>query len=413
MKRWLSIGGILFVGLVLALLWPGQVWAEADAPTPQATERVGTVTGRIVNGTPGGVVPDTLDLMLHAWDANGVEQVMLHATSDLDGTFKFEDVPFNASWVYAVMATYDDVAYFSSPVGLSTDQDVLEVEVPIYESTNDTSQVRIERLHVFFDVGPMGLTVAEVYILSNQGDRTVKNVVPLGEDTWGTLAFPLPRGISSVRIGDNSERFVRTADGFVDTAPLLPGRAVSQILVSYVQPYEDGMTYRQVVPYPVAGISVLVPEDLGLTIRGDGLVSAGVRTTSDGEAIAIFTREALEAGETLEVTLSGTPNIRMGNEVGAMGEQPSPESRLREVIIGGLALGLALIGVGVWWYRREDEEREVALAAEEPLDFETVVARIAALDEAHARGDIADEVYRREREALRQLARALLVENTG
>jgi len=92
----------------------------------------------------------------------------------------------------------------------------------------------------------------------------------------------------------------------------------------------------------------------------------------------------------------------------------SPRPLARELLAGGLALGLALIGLGVWWLRRPEEaEGEKDVTAHASLDFQALVAQMAALDEAHARGEIGEEVYRRRRDILRQQARAALASEQG
>ena len=169
--------------LALALAAP----AVAQTPVPPQTMPVSSSTqviGTIVNRTEGGAAPDRLDLVLHAWDADLNERLMLDGQSSPDGTFRFEDVPVEPELLYSVMATYEGVSYFSEPVGAIEGEDLPPFEVPIYETTTDTSQIQIERMHVMFLASHAGLEVAEVYSLSNLGDRAVKAAVSAGR--WHT-----------------------------------------------------------------------------------------------------------------------------------------------------------------------------------------------------------------------------------
>ena len=52
----------------------------------------------------------------------------------------------------------------------------LDLDVPVYETTKDLSNIHVDQMHVLFDVSPDGLETKELYILSNLGDRTVKDV---------------------------------------------------------------------------------------------------------------------------------------------------------------------------------------------------------------------------------------------
>ena len=70
----------------------------------------------------GIVVAQTLDVMLHVLDRDYVDKDMVHGQSQPDGSFVFADVPSDANTQFAVMATYDGVAYFSNtaPANMNT-----------------------------------------------------------------------------------------------------------------------------------------------------------------------------------------------------------------------------------------------------------------------------------------------------
>ncbi len=407
MKQWQR--WLILAGTVLAFLSAGRVYAQEA--TPPASPQTVTVEGRIVNGTPGGEVPPSLTVMIHAWDESNQEVLARTATSTEGGRFRFEGIPVDATWTYAVMAMYQDVAYFAPSFSLAGNVQPPEVEVPIYEITTDSSGVVIERLHLFFDVTTDGVNVTEVYILSNRGDRTVFGAVTLEDGSRATLIFPLPSNASAVRFDQTVEgEFVRQPGGFADTMPLVPGESVRQVLVSYLLPYTPNMTYRHTVRYPIAGITALVPTAQGISLQSQGLVLAGQQTTSDGLSIDVYTHEGIEPGQEINITLKGTPNARVGNMVGRIDTAPS--GRPWDVIVGGIVLGLTLIAVGAWWYRRPVAESVDEM--EESTDqafgaFDRVVSQIAALDDAHARGELSERAYRERRRRLFQQARGLLI----
>jgi hypothetical protein len=76
-------------------------------------------------------------------------------------------------------------------------------------------------------------------------------------------------------------------------------------------------------------------------------------------------------------------------------------------IAGGI-LGVALIAVGVWWWRRSGKPEEVVQSDDWPSAAVSAVQAIAALDEAHERGEVLEETYRSRRAELRARATAIL-----
>ena len=82
MKKKLLVALIILTALFLLAV---PVFAQDKTLT-------GIVTGRIINRSPDGLIPEKMDLMLHAWDENFDEKLMLDGYSETDGTFEFADV---------------------------------------------------------------------------------------------------------------------------------------------------------------------------------------------------------------------------------------------------------------------------------------------------------------------------------
>jgi len=143
--------------------------AQSETPPPS---RTGTVFGQIANGTEGGEIPGDLALMLHAWDEQG-ETVMLDGKADSSGAFRFENVPMQDGWVFAAMLSYHDVTFFSGTAEVQPEIKELALPLIVYETTSDASAVRISQMHVFLDFVSGKLTVGEIYVLSNAGDRAL------------------------------------------------------------------------------------------------------------------------------------------------------------------------------------------------------------------------------------------------
>ena len=372
------------------------------------TQPNGRVTGQIVNMTPEGVVPNSLPLMLHAWDKDFNEKLMVEGHSSTAGSFQFDEVALNPDWLYAVMLTVDDVLYFSEPTPIVDGAATLDLEVPIYDKTNDTVAVRVERQHVFFDAAQGGLLVGEIYILSNLGDRTVAG--SSGEDALlAPLQFALPEVAASVTFeGDDNGRYLRTPSGLVDTAPLRPGERTGQVVVRYVLPYEDGMTYSLNPNWLTNGVNFLVPDGIGISLAGEGLVEEGGRDMGDGRQMTMYSFGSIQPEQPLSLTLSGELALIPVSPEVEISETLSPGSISKELAVGGAFLGLLLVGVGVWWHLRTDQAAAEQELAETEASFDDLVLQLAQLEADHDQGDLDETIYLQQRYRLRQQAQIVL-----
>lgn len=403
MKKKLILALIILTALLLLAV---PVFAQDESPT-------GVVTGRIVNRSPDGLVPENMDLMLHAWDENFDEKLMLQGFSERDGTFEFAEVLLDPNLLYAVMLTYDDAVYASEPADVKEGQRELSLEIPIYESTTDTSTVRIDRQHVLFDAALDGLRVAEIYILSNTGDRTIAGMAAEDDARLSPLQFSLPEGATNISFNENSSggRYVLTPGGFVDTAPLRPGESTGQVVVTYLLPYEDSLTYSWTAPWPVESLSFMLNTGIGLSLEGENLTPSGTRDMGEGGQVDVFSHGALESGENVTVSLSGTllqPLVAPAGDMVSEAETDTGSSSKKGLALGGAALGLALMAVGVWWYRRPEPEGIEEAEDEPKVGFDQLVTQIALLDEAHDRGEINRSDYARQRAQMVRQATDLL-----
>lgn len=384
--------------------------AQSETPPPS---RTGTVFGQIANGTQGGEIPAELALMLHAWDEQG-ETVMLDGKTDSSGAFRFENVPMQDGWVFAAMLSYHDVTFFSETAEVQPEIKELALPLIVYETTPDASAVRVSQMHVFLDFVSGKLTVGEIYVLSNAGDRALVGGLTLPDGKSATLQFALPAEANEVRFeGEDTARFVITPEGFADTGAVLPGENTAQVVVTYVLPYTSGMTFAHIVNQPVEAANVLVRADSGVTLAGNGLSEPIPREMQTGESFNIYAAGPLTPDESLAVTLSGEPSYRMadgmsGAATGASAPALSAIVNRWAIPIAGGLLGMALIAAGAWWWRRsvkpEAELQEVVQGG----DWSGILQAIAALDDAHERGEVPEEAYRSRRAELRARARAIL-----
>ena len=225
----------LVTGLSLFLILSLTPVALAQAP-PATTL---TIEGQLVNATPGGTVEAGIPVMLHSYDGQQMSSVIEGVTGP-DGTFRFENVEMAEGRTFEVIATVGRTSYFSERTTGSPDQTRLELPVIIYDTTTDASAIRVEQMHTIVEfLSPAQMEVLEVYVISNDGDRTVEGAATLGDGRTASLRFTLPEGETGLSFeGDNTgTRFILTADGFADRLGVPPGRGTVQFTIGYLLPY--------------------------------------------------------------------------------------------------------------------------------------------------------------------------------
>lgn len=382
--------------------------ALAQSETPPAGP-TGEVSGTIINRNAGTAVTNILDIMLHILDQNSADAGMLHGQSQSDGTFLFTDVPFDANSQYAVMAIFDGVTYFSETTPVDRISMRVSVEVPVYEFTSDLRDVQVDQMHVLFDFAEDGLEMKEIYIFSNSGERTVKNVYDLGNDPlsgtsqFATLEFPLPEDADYILFKpEDKDRFAKLSSGFADTYPILPGAESSQIMVSYLVPYSGKRTYTYTAPLNIARINFLVPDQVDISLEGTDLTGPETMDLQNGASYLVYSYSDLNAGETVKVSISGK-----------LAGKRATQNAGTPIAVGAAFVGFAVIGAGIWWWRRPDEiDEEAEDGPEAEVDFDQTINEIAQLDQAREKGDIDEQEYRHTRELLRKRAKALLDQNS-
>ncbi len=411
---------------------------QAPSPTPQASptpEGAITITGRIEHGA-GGEVPPGLVVNLKGFD-NFEEVVSLETTADDDGTFRFEGVEVAPHRVFLAYVEYQGVTYFSDVVtAMPPETGDLELNITIYDTTTDTDALRFDRLHVFVDFLGERIRVAELYVIVNEGDRTV---VPK-EEGEGVITYYLPQGATNLQFepgqGELGKRFIEIPGGFVDTSAIPPGQY--QLIFAYELPYPNQQTeIRHKVELPVGSVLVLVPAE-GVTVEGEGFQPGEVRDVQ-GMAIRIYMGPEIEAGGEVAFQVSGFPKETPHGRV----EEPStglnlPQGKELWLLIGLIVVGVGLIGGGLWMYFRSDEEGSEdarAATAEEPTepegaapdaeaedevvpeglrdDPDALLDAILALDELHREGKIPTDVYEKRRARYKAHLARLLARTRG
>ncbi|RME84300.1 MAG: hypothetical protein D6775_05855 [Caldilineae bacterium] len=374
------------------------------------------VTAR--NGTTGEVLANQ-PVRLYIVEGDSLVTDRVEQT-DEQGRVRFENLPRGESWLYVAEVVYQDLPYSSAMQQFQPDTTELQVSVDVYEAGGSLDDISITRGHwVISLTSADSIDVGELYTLNNSGNRVYTG--ELGPDGINrVLRFDLPARATNVEIeGGQSDRFIIEDNVIIDTMPLAPGQR--QILFRYTLPVEEGsVTIAHPIAYPVVNLNLLAP-DLGMEVDAPGWVE-GERVQAQGDVLYLnYNVSNLPANSSPQATFRG---IRAD----ILPAQVTATEAGRQIIdanatpgISGLpyfpvlvtALAVVLLGIGAFvLYRRQQ-----ALAAAEPQLREqarqTLIAQIAALDDAYEAGDLPKADYDRDRQLLKAQLMALMREETG
>jgi mono/diheme cytochrome c family protein len=377
--------------------------AEGSSASESASTIPSTITisGKISNATPGGIVPPATTVQLSAYQGMSLA-FDVPGEVKADGTYEVKDVQYGEDIVYFVQVEANGQT-FSSDILHSGDITGATADLPvvIYDSTADTAKLRADRLHIFFDfTSPGKIQVVNLFIISNLGNQVV---VP-AQDEGTVVDFVLPEGAENLQFqdGELGGRFVLTESGFGDRMSIVPGAGQHEVLYVYDLPYERKLTLATKAPLPVDAMVVMVPAG-GITLSSAQLVDAGLRDVQ-GMSFQMYQGSGgLESGDLLELSLSGKANATGTGETGS----------LKYLFIGLGGFVLALAAGGMWIYHNNQGKlTEVEAAAVVPVEevetSESILDPIVALDDLHATGDLPETAYKERRAALKsRLAQAL------
>jgi len=376
--------------------------AEVAPEAPAEAAQMGSVSGKLVNGS-GGDVPSSVEVTLHGFEhaadmnSTPTEVVTETVQSDDNGTFNFEDVDISEGRIFLVEANFEGT-FFQSDLAVS-DAGSNEVVIPdfkVYESTVDTGGLVVEQLHVSFDMASEGsVQVFELFTISNTSDKAYV----FNTDGSSLPFMPLPKDATNVglELSQDSAPLISSDVGFA----IPPSEDFYSIIAYFDMPYDKELTLNQPLLMPVSSALVIVPE--GIKVKTDQLTDEGIQQTQQGFNIQMYSASGLKAGTSLDMTLSG--NVK------AAGSSTVSDNR-QTLLIGAGALGVALILAGVWMFMRDrnkldEDEFEEEDEKDEFESAEDVMDAIIALDDLHRAKKIPDEAYQQRREALKERLKEL------
>lgn len=378
----------------------------AEAASSAEPEQI-SLTGTVINRSAGGTVPIGAPVTLHMFDPPDFAETTLEGEIGPDGSYRFDSVPHVANRVYLLSLQYQDV-FFSSTIYQLEDASgaTIDTTVEIFETTNDPTVLRFTSGVLRVTFSQFGMEVAEVLSITNGSDRLFLTDETISDNQRVALRIPLPPGAAGIGFepGMHGTRFLMNEDETVilDTQPVRPGR--DDIFFSYFIPYEDGAIIEQEVEYLFSGPFHLLIEAGQVTVSGPGFEGSGQPVDMGGRTFdAYVARLDIPAGGAISFTLSGRP------QAASAGSAAQAEGGLSPLVIGLIVAGVLLIGVGGFLFLLRQGVRDTRQAA-----IDDLLEQIAALDDRHDRGEIADGEYQQVRTRLKaRLARLMREQEAG
>lgn len=363
-----------------------------------------TVSGKITNGS-AGKIPTNLVITLHGFvDMN--ETVTLTANVKSDGSYEFTKVPLETNMAFIVSTEFEGTAYNSDVAVYDGTTTTFELPLTVYETTTDTSSISADRLHLFFDFSNTGLVqVIEIYILSNSSDKAV---VP-GGTGQSVQTYTLPEGATNLQFdsGEIGNPYVTTKDGFGDPTSILPGASSYQLIYAFDLPYGKSLEIKQPLNVAIGSVIVMAPD--GIKVKSDQLTNGGLKDVQ-GKSYTMLTTSNLAAGDSITLTISGTPKTTSTSGTTNNTSQTS-------LAIGLGIFGAVLILAALFFFLRGrshkadlEEEFDPSTDETDPLgdDPDSIMDAIASLDDQFKAGTIGEEAYKKRRTELKARLKDLL-----
>lgn len=357
--------------------------AVADSPTI-------TVSGKLINGTTGKVLPagQALTLRVIEQTTQGFRDVnTVKATTAADGAFSFGELQRQNGLIYVVLTDYAGTVQSGGPVQLQSGSGPkLDLSFNVYEITNDPSIIHVELERVFVDfTGPTTALVQAGIRFRNVGDRLYISKTKSSNGDPIAVQWNLPDGAQNVQISqDTSARFFFKDNLIQTTLPIAPTQTAS-VQFSYVLPFGGTLDINAPIPYEVDALEVELPQLGGATIQDSRFTRTSPITLQNGIYDTYALQKAISAG-----TQAGYRIV--------LPQQKANEQRnvLALVLLAAMLLLLGTVGA-IWILNRRSAE--IPKPPITPSD--AVLQAIVDLDTRFEAGQIERSTYDSERARLK------------
>jgi len=349
---------------------------------------IGTISGSVVNGTAGAVVPDGLSVALQTLTRD-FQEVDFRMTGVENGRYRFEDVPIRADQMFVVTVVYGERVFASSMIPADPDNPDSEIPLSVFETTDDLGAVEVNLWVTRYerrDDDVDGDAIAtQIVSFHNASDRAVARFLPeFDVEVSGQVTLPTGAEVLNT---DELVRCCLIADGVLyDNRPLLPGED-NMLRIVYALPTADSIPISYPLNHRVTNALELMIEPGAFTVAGGGFVSQGRQQFSTG-TYDIYLADAPAPGAVVSYQL--TP--------AAMPSEFASPAPIVPLLLGAVGGGLMVIALLLYWRLRVSGRQRA----------ESLIEQIADLDARYRSGSLAADRYQRERERLKARLAPLL-----
>ncbi|MCL5947384.1 MAG: hypothetical protein M1298_05145 [Chloroflexi bacterium] len=359
-----------------------------------ASELTVGVDGIVVNGTLGSRVPR---ISVHLMVVQGTaEKVLATVQTDNQGRFSFVGVPVSGSIVVFSQVIYQGIDYNSAPIRLPTNNSPVHSKITVYNATKKQPHLLLSTVTLVFGGFRQDTQHVSFLLLLRFHNPTEETFIPTQSSSGQSknlILLPLPLGVDDVGLqsGLGVNQVIRASGGIASTAPVLPGNTT--VSYSFRIPYNGSdMDIPLHFVYPISAAQVLYsPSSVKVSSLGfhpDGTVALG------GKQFDVLSRGSLPSGGTISVHLTGLPKATLLQRVTVFIERHV--QTIAEITVVIVAVLAPILYVFLRSRRQIDNP---------PNSVDTLIARIAELDDAYSLGKTDRESYADERERLMTLLR--------
>lgn len=224
---------------------------------PQDRAASGMITGQVINKTNDGPASGVdLTLTIYMGDKPTGNKTL---QSDEQGNFSFEGLNWDRS--YTITVNFKGTQYSSDKMVFYPKEDTKILNLPIYDPTVDEGNIRITESQMIVQVEEGALSVADIALYNNTGDKVYVGGKELEDGKRESLRISTPKGAQNLNFihGLTPEDVVNTEYGFASTLSVLPGE--KRVVYAYGLPLRSGTTsFEKTIDYPTESFLLLVSE---------------------------------------------------------------------------------------------------------------------------------------------------------
>lgn len=263
----------------------------------------GTIKGTITNETTAQNAAD-VEIVLRSY-LGDVEQNEIFKKVDDNGSFSFEGLDWNRSYELTVL--YQQAQYTSSKMVFVPNQDTIDLQLPVFDSTESDQNISINNLHtiIYPSSDKKLVNVTNIYeFLNSEKNIYVGSSLQNENSSRKTLVFNVSIGAKNVNFlsGINPENVIKNGNQYFDTAAVNPG--FRNVVLSYDLPLESFETTLILEPhYKVNNLIVLVKkEGVNAEVKDIG---DPVDVVIESDTFEKYEKSDLSRGEKVLVSFKG------------------------------------------------------------------------------------------------------------